>query len=467
MVPLSYALYSRARVYDAAALLDRTIEALGPEDAALAQGLEAQVIAWARFDERLYPMARERLARSAPEADAESDGGRFLLALAASELARAGESPDEARDLAQRALTDGLSRGEANWQRYMLSVAVLVTLDDVDAAVARFDDWLEDARRQGSLFAFSHASSFRGLAMLHRGELREAEADARAACEGVPLLRWHSFLHLAETLIERGELEEATRVIEHVAASEVDEPPTYQMARWEALRARLRILAGESERGLAELLETGERLEALGVLNPSYVPWRSQAALVLAGQGERGEATRLVEQELGVARAWQAPRALGAALRAAGLVAEGDGSIDLLRESVEVLAGSPIRLELAKSLTELGAALRRGNARADAREHLREGLELAERCGAAPLAERARTELLATGARPRRVMRTGVDSLTPSEHRVAGMAAGGQTNREIAQALFVTPKTVEMHLSHVYRKLGIRSRSQLQGALET
>ena len=193
VVPLSYALYSRARVYDAAALLDRTIEALGPEDAALAQGLEAQVIAWARFDERLYPMARERLARSAPEADAESDGGRFLLALAASELARAGESPDEARDLAERALTDGLSRGEANWQRYMLSVAVLVTLDDVDAAVARFDDWLEDARRQGSLFAFSHASSFRGLAMLHRGELREAEADARAACEGVPLLRWHSF----------------------------------------------------------------------------------------------------------------------------------------------------------------------------------------------------------------------------------------------------------------------------------
>jgi DNA-binding CsgD family transcriptional regulator len=123
-------------------------------------------------------------------------------------------------------------------------------------------------------------------------------------------------------------------------------------------------------------------------------------------------------------------------------------------------------LERAKSLTELGAALRRANQRAEARAPLREGLELAQRCNAAPVAERAHAELLATGARPRRVLRAGVDSLTPSERRVARMAAGGQTNREIAQALFVTPKTVEMHLSNVYRKLNITARSQLPHAME-
>src|SRR5207244_5954401 len=119
----------------------------------------------------------------------------------------------------------------------------------------------------------------------------------------------------------------------------------------------------------------------------------------------------------------------------------------------------------ARALTELGAALRRGNRRADAREPLRLGLELAHICGAKPLAERAHTDLLATGARPRRLVVTGLDSLTPSERRVAAMAADGMTNREIAQALFVTPSTGEVHLSSAYRKLGIGSRSQLPHAL--
>ena len=143
----------------------------------------------------------------------------------------------------------------------------------------------------------------------------------------------------------------------------------------------------------------------------------------------------------------------------------GADGLDLLRESVDVLAASPALLERAKSLTELGAALRRANQRAEARPRLHDGLELADRCGAKPVAERAHAELLATGARPRRLVRTGIDSLTPSERRVAQMAADGQTNREIAQALFVTPKTIEMHLSKAYRKLDIQSRSQLARAM--
>jgi DNA-binding NarL/FixJ family response regulator len=130
-----------------------------------------------------------------------------------------------------------------------------------------------------------------------------------------------------------------------------------------------------------------------------------------------------------------------------------------------VLRESPAKLEHAKARTELGAALRRANRRSDAREQLRHALELATLCGAAPVVQRAETELLATGARPRRISLRGVESLTPSERRVAEMAAAGPTNREIAQALFVTPKTVEVHLSRAYRKLGISSRSQLPAAL--
>lgn len=241
--------------------------------------------------------------------------------------------------------------------------------------------------------------------------------------------------------------------------------PTFQVARWLDARGRLRLAAGDAARGLADLLAVGELLEALGIRNPSHASWRSDAALALLRRGDREEAVRLVREEVELARRWGAPRPVGVALRAAGLVEGGADGLDLLRESVDVLAASQALLERAKSLTELGAALRRGNQRAEARSFLQEGLELAERCRAAPVAERAHAELLTTGARPRHLVRTGVDSLTPSERRVAQMAAAGQTNREIAQRLFVTPKTVEMHLSHVYRKLGLQARSQLPRAL--
>ena len=136
--------------------------------------------------------------------------------------------------------------------------------------------------------------------------------------------------------------------------------------------------------------------------------------------------------------------------------------LELLRESVAVLADSPALLERAHSLAELGAALRRAGQRAAAREPLAEALDLAARCGARPLAARAREELKATGARPRREWRTGVEALTPSELRVARLAAEGRTNREIAHELYVTLKTVEGHLARAYAKLGIDGRASSQ-----
>ena len=114
---------------------------------------------------------------------------------------------------------------------------------------------------------------------------------------------------------------------------------------------------------------------------------------------------------------------------------------------------------------ELGAAVRRANQRAEARELLKEGLDFAVRSGSQPLIEQAEAELAATGARPRRLLLSGVESLTASEKRVAKFAAEGLSNKDIAQALFVTTKTVEVHLSNVYRKLGIGSRTELPQAL--
>ena len=122
-------------------------------------------------------------------------------------------------------------------------------------------------------------------------------------------------------------------------------------------------------------------------------------------------------------------------------------------------------LEHARTLVDLGAALRRLGHRSDARPPLAAGLDQAVRCGATALAQRARTELQATGARPRRLLVTGRDALTPSERRIATLAAEGRSNRDIAQTLFVTTKTVETHLSRTYRKLDITGRTQLSSAL--
>jgi DNA-binding CsgD family transcriptional regulator len=232
-------------------------------------------------------------------------------------------------------------------------------------------------------------------------------------------------------------------------------------------RARLRILQGLVREGLADLLELGRRFQALGGHNPAIIPWRSEAALGLLQLGDRQEGRRLAAEEVELARRWGAPRALGKALRAAGLLEGGATGLALLREATAVLADSPALLERAWTLTDFGAALRRANRRAEARAPLREGLALAHRCGAAPLEQRAHDELVAAGSRPRRVALSGVESLTPSEQRIAAMAAQAMTNRDIAQALFVTPKTVEMHLNNIFRKLSISSRTQLPQALAT
>lgn len=167
-----------------------------------------------------------------------------------------------------------------------------------------------------------------------------------------------------------------------------------------------------------------------------------------------------------LARSFGAARAIGIALRCSGLVEGHRDGIECLEESVAVLAGSGARLEHARSLCELGAALRRDGRGRAAQPPLREALDLAARCGATALVARARDELRAAGARPRRDLARGRDALTASELRVAKLAAEGATNREIAQSLFVTLRTVETHLTHAYRKLDIGSRAEIPSALE-
>ena len=283
--------------------------------------------------------------------------------------------------------------------------------------------------------------------------MADAESDARAAIEAAwePGYRIARMAHgpLVEALVAQGELDAADAALAE-AGLDGEIPDGYMLNFVLYARGVLRLSQG---RGTADLEELGRRLAKWG--GPAVFPYRSLLAASTAS-------LRPAREELDLARAWGAAGPIGHALRTAGLLANDP---EQLATSVAALEGSGWRLEHADSLVEYGAALRRAGRRRESREPLHAGMELAHLCGARPLAERARQELLATGARPRRVMRSGVDALTASERRVAEMAAAGMTNRQIAQALFVTTRTVEVHLTHAYQKLDIASREELSTAL--
>jgi DNA-binding CsgD family transcriptional regulator len=268
---------------------------------------------------------------------------------------------------------------------------------------------------------------------------------------------------LIATLVEQGELEAAQAALEPMDAEAESGSLTAAVLR--GARGRLRVAQGRVADGLADFLAVGELCERAGVTCPSFLPWRSDAALAQLALGDSEAAGKLAEEELELAGVFGTPRVQGVAQRAVGLVVGGVAGESLLRQAVASFDFADAKLDRARALTDLGAQLRRRNRRSEARELLREALNAAHRTGARLLAERAETELRATGARPRRVTLTGVDSLTASERRVAELASQDMTNREIAQALFVTARTVEGHLTNVFRKLQLSSRDELGDAL--
>jgi len=346
----------------------------------------------------------------------------------------------------------------------------LVLLDRLDGAERLCTAFIEEGRRRAAPTIVSSFAFVRAFCSLRRGRLRDAEADGRLGLEGKLALVPRSesgppwaLAFLLEALTELGDLTGAEQALARVDTA-AGQPP--EMLAWAfALEAlgRLRVAQGRLRDGLAHLREAGARWERLScaAVAATAVRWREDAALVLAQLGEHDEARRLAAEQVKLAHATGLPRAVGAATRVAGAVAPRADAIPLLREAVDVLAQTPAPLELARARLELGAALRREGQRIEARDHLRQSLELAHRAGATPLAARTRDELLAAGGRPRKPIFTGVEALTAGELRVSRLAAEGRTNRQIAEGLFVTQRTVETHLRHVFQKLNITRREQL------
>jgi DNA-binding CsgD family transcriptional regulator len=446
----------------ALAVLDRAVTEIGDTDAALRVRLEAEFVAVARR----YPATREQASRRlrlvSGHAQPSSLAGCVLLANLAADALEVEGSAREATRLADAALREDHLLVAEEMDVALLATSVLMSTDQLDTAWRTWDAAVGRARHRGSITGFAAAATVRACLAYRCGQLMEAEADARLADDvhreyRLDLLRRYSLAFLVGALVERGEVQAGADLLDESTAP-------VNLSLLLDSRGRLRCAQARFAEAAEDFLACGKRLTDRGTRHPGMVPWQSNAALALQRLDQPLDAQRLVGQELEQARRLGVARALGIALRAAGLVRGGADGLAMLDEAASVLARSSARLEQARALTDLGAALRRANRRTEAREPLRRGLDLAVQCHAAPLADRARQELVTAGARPRRAI-SGVDALTPSELRVARMAAEGMGNRAIAQALFVTVKTIEVHLGSAYRKLGVPSRAALAAAL--
>jgi DNA-binding CsgD family transcriptional regulator len=337
-----------------------------------------------------------------------------------------------------------------------------------DVAQSILDMAVAEARASSNWLILPAVLAQRAWLAFRCGDLTAAEADARAVLDGPgpsasPLMRHRATSVLVNVLVEKGDLDAAQRTIQSLA---VDLDGTHVAAIFLHARGNLLLSQHRFDEALGAYRAAGEIATQTRALSPCFLSWRSDAGLAAMALGERDVAQRLSDEELELARTFGAPRVLGVALRAAGIVAGGQRGEDLLREAIEVLAGPDTRLEQARAQADLGAQLRRRNRRADARLLLRPAIDTAHHLGATALAERAETELRSTGAKPRRVLLTGLEALTASERRIAELAADGLTNREIAQTLFITDRTVEGHLTHVFYKLDVKTRTALPAALK-
>lgn len=466
------ALYDQRRYRESAEVLAGTLADPGECEDRLVDELNAAYIAAASFVPDLRDELEVRRAELvAATTENLGTGQRRAFAHLALLAGMQGEDRASVADLADRAWGDGRLLVDDSPHRlsWPLVSNALLFVDELERDIEICDAALLASQEGDSPAASAMASYCRAWPLYKQGRIVEALAEARAALEARPA-NWQVHVRtaygaVAACHIARGELDQADTGLMIVRDAQLQD--TVHVPFLLDLRAQLRLAQVRPGDALADALEAGRLCESgLGLNNPGAIAWRSTAAFAHLAMGEPNEARELVTDELERARRGDVTSVVVRDLRILGLIERGRRGIDLLSEAVTIGEGGPPRLEYVHALVDLGAALRRANHRSAARDPLRKGLELSYKGGATALADVARTELAATGARPRRAILTGLDSLTPSELRVAELAGNGLTTRQIAEALFVTPKTIEFHIRHVYRKLDVGSRAELAAVMD-
>jgi len=458
-IELGYTLAVSGAWEPAAELIDRAERDLANDPAAVADiaAMRASLELHdarrvADFDRHLHEF--ERIAR-----ESDTWGGNATAVITGNGAAYRGriEAARAGLELAQRHQRLTTERGGGGWAMPML-LQLPIIIDELDQAQELIAEAEQAARDSGSMLGRVISVTSSAWLQARRGDLIGAEADlatllALAQEMGMAMLISNIALYLIDVLLEREDAAPAGAAIENTPIPP-EFLPTWSGAMLIEARGRLRLARGARAAAIEDLREAGRTADALG-FGPVISGWRSALALGLAGEAPE-EALRLAEEDLKLARESGLARPIGIALRTLGILhARSASGLEFLRESVALLEDGPSRLEHARSLIALGGALRRGNQPREARSILSAGLSLAVACGAERLTEDAQQELLAAGGRRRHRDEQGVESLTASELRVAKLAATGLSNVEIAQSLFVSVKTVETHLAHVYGKFGL------------
>ena len=460
---------------EALAVLSGVIDELEHEsDRELRLSLVADLAALANCQPRLGALLGVHLDRFESELSGATSAERRLLGMLAYRKAQVPAPAEHAVRLAERALSgrrllaDGIKESSAS----LLSVGTALGLAGRSAMAERLlTDLIDQARLTGLPTECAAARVQRAAEHYRCGALDDARRDIKHALEVGKSQPWHPMIQdgiatLVRIMVEQGALDTAEQVLgEWELGGEL--PETLAGTQLLIARGSLRLAQHRPREALAELDAAGRREAGWGGRSIA-LEWRNAAALTHRVRGDYRRALELAHEDLEIAQIWGAQRRLGIALGTLGLIEGGEAGIERLHDAVRVLEGSVARLEHARALVNLGAMLRRAGQPSDARTFLKAGLERALQCRASVLVADADEELAATGVRRRRrTALSGTQELTPSERRIAAMAADGLSNPEIAQALFITRKTVEMHLGNVYRKLAIESREQLPATLAT
>lgn len=464
-----HALIQSARWTEGAAAFDAGLAEVDPRDVELKSRLEAGFVSSAYVGLTDREEANRRLERilAAPLHD---PAHRELAAWTAFQHTMAVTTrASEAAALARRSLSDAsLEELITTSQVVELVAGVLVATGDVLEEIALLDEAIQTARRLNAHQKIGIYSYCRSLPHLAAGRIADAIADAETAL-AVHEYGWEIFYPgtcaaLAWAHLERDDVAAAARALV-MDDAKWEQRLDYQfMVR--IARGRLRSAVGDSAGAIEQFHLARDAGQVIGVRTASVLAdWRTWCAVELARSGDREVSVALAEEALAIARTWGAPFGVGRAHWALGVAVGGREGVEHLQAAADELANGPLHLEATRALVDLGAALRRAGRTIDARDALRRAADMAHRMGATTLGRRAMEELAAAGSRPRRYAVSGVGSLTPSELRVARLAAEGRTNREVAQVLFVTPKAVEYHLANAYRKLEIDGRSELARAL--
>ncbi len=453
-------------IQEAAVVLEEALERTDVS-AGMVELLEAALIAGGLDELSMTPALLGRAVRHFERARRDEVRDPRMLAALAVLGAATGMPARECASLARRALDD--QRLLELWidEGYVTATYALCMTDRLHEAAEAVDAGIAEAQRRGLAPMFMQLAALRGEVAFRSGDLDLAEVYSQRAVElgrelgaqHVALLEW-----LPLVLLERGSVQAASELVEAVELTGSALGGSFGVDLL-AHRGRVRVAGGALGGGLADLLDADRRMTAAGWQLSVTTDWTPAAALALVALGRADEARQLADRELGAAVAFGGPRRHGIALSLSGLLAPGDEGVTRLSDAVGILEQTPAAVEHARALVNLGEGLRIRGRRAEARDVLARARDVAHRCGAGGLAERARDELVASGARPRREALSGPDALTPAEARTARMAAEGLTNREIAQALFVSAKTVEAQLSQAYGKLSIHGRRELADAL--